>query len=699
MAKRAALPVFLLLVIALVVALWVVPGGADGPAKRGDADWPLHGRDAGEQRFAALDQINRANVGELGLAWYTDLDTDRAQAATPIMVDGVLYVSTAWSKLYAFDARTGRQLWHHDPQVPPETLVKTCCDATNRGVAVDRGRVFVGTLDGRLQAVDAKTGRLLWSTLTVDQSRDYTITGAPRVAGNLVLIGNGGAEYGVRGYISAYHVATGTLAWRFYTTPNPDGKADGQPSDTPLRNLAGPTWFGEGWKKNGGGGTVWDSFTYDPESGIVYVGVGNGGPYDRQARSDGKGDNLFISSILALKAATGEYLWHYQTTPGDSWDYTATQHIMLIDREMDGKPRKLLVQAPKNGFFYVLDRLTGELISAEPFAQVNWATGIDRKTGRPIEAPGIHYRDKAALIRPASFGAHSWHPMAYSPRTGLVYIPAQAMAQEYRRDPGYHFRPGRLNLGLDMRGIALPDDPKQVEAMKAAAKGELIAWDPIAQKPRWTVEHPYLVNGGVLATGGDLVFQGTGEGRFNAYDAASGARLWSYDTQNGIIAPPISYAIDGRQYVALLVGYGGPVAMLGTIVPDRPRLPGRLMVFALGGKARALAFQIAPPAPVDVAGIRSAGDAAAGLGVYNDTCLVCHGLSATGRYTADLRRSGVIKSADSFRSVVLDGAFAANGMVGFSPHLSPADAENVRAYLLGEARKLEAAEQARGARR
>jgi PQQ-dependent dehydrogenase (methanol/ethanol family) len=693
--RKVARKTVLSLTFAALCAAGIALSAAVIRSDTGNADWPLYGRDSKEQRFAELDRINTGNVGKLGLAWYHEFDTDRAQTATPIMVDGVLYLSTAWSKVYAFDARTGRQVWQHDPEVPRETLVKTCCDATNRGVAVDSGRVFVGTLDGRLQALDARSGKVIWSVVTVDQSKDYTITGAPKVAGNLVLIGNGGAEYGVRGYISAYDVATGKLVWRFYTTPNPEGKADGQPSDRPLRDLAAPTWFGNGWKESGGGGTVWDSFTYDPETGILYVGVGNAGPYDRQARSEGKGDNLFVSSILALKAATGEYLWHYQETPGDSWDYTATQHMMLLDREIDGRPRKLLVQAPKNGFFYVLDRITGELISAQPYAKMTWATGVDMKTGRPIEAPGAHYRDAPALIQPASFGAHSWHPMAYSPKTGLVYVPAQVMGQLYSRDTAYKFRPGHLNVGVDTRNLRLPDDPKQIEAMKAGAWGEVIAWDPVAQKARWTVKHPYLVNGGLLATAGNLLFQGTGEGQFNAYDATDGRRLWSYQAGNGITAAPISYELDGKQYVAVLVGYGGPVAMIGTIVPYRLRLPGRLLVFALGGKAKAPPFDIPAPQAVDLAEVHSSGDAEAGQWAYNDNCMVCHGFSASGRYTADLRRSEMIKDPEAFRSVVIDGSLSSLGMVSFAKFLSPADAENVRAYLIGEGRRLEAAEKPR----
>lgn len=651
-------------------------------------EWPVYGRTNMGLRFAPADQINRATVGRLGLAWYHEFDTDRGQESTPIMVGGVLYVSTAWSKVSAFDARTGRQLWSFDPEVPRPTLGKGCCDAINRGVSVSNGRVFVATLDGRLIALDARTGRQLWSTLTVDQSKPYTITGATEVAGDLVLIGNAGAEFGVRGYISAYHAATGKLAWRFFTVPNPEGKPDGQPSDKPLRELAAPGWFGDGWRQNGGGGTVWDSIAYDPQSGILYFGVGNGGPYDWHIRSDGKGDNLFLSSIVAVKAATGEYLWHYQTTPGDSWDYTATQHIMLLDADYKGRQRKLLIQAPKNGYFYILDRTTGELLSAEPYADVTWSKGVDIKTGRPIEAPGAHYQDKPFLQSPSGLGAHSWHPMAYSPQTRLVYIPAQAMVQEFARDPGFKHRSGHMNIGIDTRTLAVPDDPAQLEKMKAAVHGELLAWDPFEQKARWRVKHPFFVNGGVLATAGGLVFQGTAEGTLKAYDASTGAELWSYPTVNGIVAPPISYAIDGRQYVAVMVGYGGPSAMYGTIVPYRPRLPGRLMVFALDGKARAKPYVIPQPAPIDLTGVTSSGDPVRGLAAYNDTCLVCHGFSARGRYTADLRRSQIVKDPEAFRSVVIDGAFKELGMVSFAPHVSPERAEDIRAYLIQEARKV-----------
>ncbi|MGE0776340.1 MAG: PQQ-binding-like beta-propeller repeat protein, partial [Sphingomonadaceae bacterium] len=530
------------------------------------------------------------------------------------------------------------------------------------------------------------------STVTVDQTKSYTSTGATHVVNNLVLIGNSGAEYGVRGYISAYDVANGKLVWRFYTVPNPDDKPDGQPSDKPLRELAEPTWFGDGWRKMGGGGTVWDSMAYDPETDILYFGVGNGGPYDRKVRSEGKGDNLFVSSIVAVKGSTGEYLWHYQTTPGDEWDYTATQHIMLMDRVIDGKRRKLLVQAPKNGFFYVLDRVTGELLSAEPFTKVNWATGIDMKTGRPIENPEARYDATSEFVQyPSGLGAHSWAPMAYSEKTGLVYIPAQMMGMTFKSNPDFKYRAGHMNAAVDTRELAFPDDPKALAAIKDSIYGELIAWDPIAQKARWSVKHRYFLNGGVLATGGGLVFQGVADGKLLAYDAATGKELWSYTTTNGIVAPPISYMIDGKQYVAVMVGYGGAAAMYGTIVPGLPRLPGRLMVFALDGSAKAPAYDIASRAPIDLKGISSPGDPVRGLALYNDTCLNCHGFGADGRYTADLRRSDIIKDPEAFNSVVLDGALAQIGMIGFKQFITPADAEDIRAYLIQQGKKAEKA--------
>jgi len=675
---------------ALMVACGARPGNVDQKrmtAADGNGEWLSYGRSYNEQRFSPLTKIDTKSVSQLGLAWFHEFDTDRGQEATPIMVDGTLYTTTAWSKVYAFDAKSGALKWSYDPKVDGSKGFDACCDVVNRGVAVWKGKVYVGTLDGRLVALDAGTGKVAWSVQTTDNSKPYTITGAPRVIKGKVLIGNGGAEYGVRGYLSAYDAANGKLVWRFYTTPNPKGEPDNAASDKIMKEKAGATWFGEGWKASGGGGTVWDAMAYDPDLDILYAGVGNGSPWNHGKRSDGKGDNLFVSSILALKPDTGEYVWHYQTTPGESWDYTATQHIMLADLKIAGKDRKVLMQAPKNGFFYVLDRASGQLISAKPYAPITWATGVDMKTGRPIEAPGVRYQDAPSLQFPAPFGAHNWHPMAYNPKEGLVYIPTQSVPFGYVNDAAYKYRPGSWNVGTNFLANALPNDAAQMKAIKAMVRGQLVAWDPVAQKARWTVEHPFFWNAGVLSTAGGLVFQGGAEGQFVAYDAASGKKLWSYTTENGVIAAPSTYELDGEQYVALMVGYGGSGALSApAFLPERSRLPGRLMVFKLGGKAKAPAYDIATMPPLNLAGVNSTGDAKNGFSLFHQNCQVCHGPNASGAYLPDLKRSPLLLTSEDWKSVVIDGAKKANGMASFSRFLTPKEAEDVRAYVLTEAR-------------
>ena len=666
-------------------------GNVDGAritAANGNGDWLSVGRTYDEQRFSPLTKVDTKSVGQLGLAWYHEFDTDRGQEATPVIVDGVMYTTTAWSKVFAFDAKTGAEKWSFDPKVDGSKGYDACCDVVNRGVAVWKGKVYFGTLDGRLIALDAATGKPVWSTQTTDNSQPYTITGAPRIIKDKVMIGNGGAEYGVRGYLSAYDAATGKMVWRFYTTPNKDGKPDGAASDKIMAEKGNATWFGNGWKETGGGGTVWDSMAYDPNLDILYVGVGNGSPWNRIMRSDDKGDNIFLSSILALKPDTGEYVWHYQTTPGESWDYTATQHIILADLTVNGAPRKVLMQAPKNGFFYVLDRATGALISAKNFVPVTWATGVDPKTGRPIENPAARYQKAPALQFPGPLGAHNWHPMSFNPKEGLVYIPAQLDPFAYTNLPGYKHKQGGWNLGLDFLANAFPDDKAQIKGLKAMFRGQLIAWDPVAQKARWTVEHPYFWNAGIMSTAGGLVFQGNGEGELVAYDAANGAKLWSYKTENGIVAAPSTYEIDGEQYVAVMVGYGGGApTSASAVLRDRPRLPGRLMVFKLGGKAVAKPYDIPQVANLDLTGVSSTGDAKAGFALYHNNCQVCHGPSVSGSFLPDLKKSQMLLTADNWKSVVIDGAKKANGMASFARFMSPKDAEDVRAYVLTEARK------------
>ncbi|MGB5269497.1 MAG: PQQ-dependent dehydrogenase, methanol/ethanol family, partial [Eudoraea sp.] len=523
-------------------------------ARDNPEEWLTYGGTYEEERHSLLTQVNRDTVKDLGVAWTYELSTARGVEATPIVVDGVMYVTSAWSVVHALDARTGTEKWVYDPAVDRAVGVKACCDVVNRGVAVYDGRVYVGVIDGRLEALDAATGEVVWSTVTVDQSKPYTITGAPRVYNGKVLIGNGGAELGVRGYLSAYNAATGELAWRFYTVPNPEKLPDETASDPALATVANRTWGDRGaWVTDGGGGTVWDSIVYDPVNDQVIFGVGNGSPWNREVRDPDGGDNLFLSSIVAVDAETGAYRWHFQTTPGDNWDYTATQTIIVGELPLGagGEPRRVVMQAPKNGFFYVLDAKDGEFLSAQAFVPMTWATGVD-EFGRPIEVPEARYGSKAVFVNPGPLGAHNWHPMAFNPQLDLAYIPAQEIPRNYAYDPRMETDPISWNTGVDF-AVEVPAEPPPgtMKALRATLKGRLIAWDPVAQEPRWTVEHENAWNGGVLSTAGGLVFQGQLSGEFVAYDAATGDALWSESVKSGAASGPGTYAIDGEQYVTI----------------------------------------------------------------------------------------------------------------------------------------------------
>ncbi|MDT9597366.1 PQQ-dependent dehydrogenase, methanol/ethanol family [Sphingosinicella rhizophila] len=653
-------------------------GKSDGPAAVDQArllaaaqepgNWLTYGGGFDAQHFSPLDQINTGNVGQLGLAWSFEFDTNRGQEATPLVVDGVLYTSTAWSKVYAIDGRTGKELWKFDPEVAGEDAYKACCDVVNRGVAVWKGKVFVGAIDGRLIALDAATGKQLWSVQTVDKSKPYTITGAPRVFKDKVIIGNSGAEFGVRGYVTAYDTETGKLAWRFYTVPGDPAKGpDGAASDPAMR-MAARTWAGK-WYEYGGGGTVWDSIVYDPEFDQVYIGVGNGAPWNRKVRSDGKGDNLFLASIVAVDADTGKYKWHYQTSPGDSWDYTATQPIMLATLPIGGQQRKVLMQAPKNGFFYVIDRANGKLLSAKPFVEQSWVERIDMATGRPVMSANAYYEEGVKMITPSSVGGHNWQPMSYSPRTGLVYIPTVRWSLTFDQDPAFRFRPGpEMNQGAKI-GI----NPKE-----PVGTGALIAWDPIKQREVWRVPQPEMINGGTVATAGDLVFAGNAHGEFSAFDARSGKKLWSFSQPTGILAGPVSYSIDGVQYIAVLVGKGG--GAMGMPDVNRPRIPrfnGRMLVFKLGGKASLPKLDLTlPPANPPKDSFTSA-QIEAGAGLYVDKCARCH----EGQAAPDLRRSGALADRDVWKSIVIDGVMSGTGMIGFSRWMNEEQAESIRGFV------------------
>ncbi|MET0291246.1 MAG: PQQ-dependent dehydrogenase, methanol/ethanol family [Steroidobacteraceae bacterium] len=647
--------------------------------------WMSHGRTYSEQRFSPLTSITRDNVNRLGVAWFADLDTNRGQEATPIVVDGVLYLSTAWSKVKAYDAKTGKALWAFDPQVPGQFGVNACCDVVNRGVAVWQGKVFVGTIDGRLIALDSATGNKLWDVITVDQTKPYTITGAPRVVKGKVLIGNGGAELGVRGYISAYDPADGKMLWRFYTVPgNPADGPDGQPSDAAFEKVAGKTWFGQWWKM-GGGGTVWDSMSYDPELDTLYFGVGNGSPWNRKLRSDGKGDNLFLSSIVAVKPDTGEYVWHYQSTNGESWDHTATQQIVIAELTIDGAKRKVLMQAPKNGFFYVIDAATGKLISAKNFTDVAWATHIDLATGRPVETKEARYEvtGKPFISKQNPNGAHTWHSMSFSPQTGLVYFPIHGQPFMFEQPKNFNVRPLTQNPGADFAGNAKLDAKKVLDE----TYGRLIAWDPVTQKEVWRVERAGQANGGALATAGGVVFQGTGSGQFTALDATDGKALWSTEAQTGIIAAPMSYAIDGEQYVAIMAGTGSSWAMIGgdnNMKGFKRQNVSRLLVYKLGGTVQL------PPAPAVVeqpinppAATAPANVVGRGADLYDAYCSSCHGPGVIQvGILPDLRRTPYLTTDETFDSVVLGGARQAHGMANFSSVLKADDVHAIRAFVI-----------------
>ncbi|MCZ6831724.1 MAG: PQQ-dependent dehydrogenase, methanol/ethanol family [Gammaproteobacteria bacterium] len=650
-------------------------------------NWMSYGRTYSEQRYSTLDQINEETVTDLGLAWSFDLKTERGVEATSIVVDGVMYTTSSWSIVHALNARTGNLLWTYDPKVAKDKTRHACCDAVNRGVAVWRGQVFVGVLDGRLVALNAATGAVNWSVATVDPELPYTITGAPRVIDGKVLIGNGGAEYGVRGFIAAYDVNSGQLVWRFYTVP-------GDPAlgfENKAMEMAAATWKGEWWKLGGGGGTVWDAMAYDPELELLYIGVGNGTPWNREIRSPGGGDNLFLSSIVALRPDTGEYVWHYQTTPGESWDYTATQHIILADIEWEGKTRKVLMQAPKNGFFYVIDRVSGELLSANNYIDITWATHVDMDTGRPVEVPGARYEEKEFLVTPSYLGGHNWHPMSYNPDTGLVYIPVLDFPANYAQPEHFLYRPGVSNVGTDGIIGSLPDAQSEREAMRPLMQGRLLAWDPRTQREVWRVEHKGPWNGGTLTTAGNLVFQGTADGNFVIFSADEGKQLWDFPTRTGVVAPAMTYAIDGEQYVSINVGWGGAYALVFGEFVQAESLPNvsRVLTFKLGASGQLpnvdwkprVVFNPPPPTG-DATTIRI------GYALYQDICMGCHGLNAvSGLLIPDLRGSAYLHDAAGWNAVVREGALRVNGMAAFGQWLSKEQSETVRSYVIQQAHR------------
>jgi quinohemoprotein ethanol dehydrogenase len=673
--------------LAVPVALWLILSSGNVGSLGDEAiadesrtgDWLAYGRTHSEQRYSPLDDINRETIRKLGVAWYLDLPRDVGLVSTPLVVDGIMYFTGTMNVIRAVDATTGVLVWEYDPDVAGAIGTRRQVGwVHNRGISFYKGRIFAATWDGRLLALDAKSGTLAWSTRTFDASKPMYITGAPKAFRNMVLIGNGGTEVGrARGFVTAYDTDTGRELWKFHVVP-------GNPAlgfENRAMAMAAETWSGSWWE-HGGGGNAWHGITYDPEFNAVYIGTGNGSPWNRRIRSPGGGDNLFLSSIVALNADNGEYLWHYQTSPGETWDYTSTMDIVLADVEMDGRTVKAILHAPKNGFFYVIDRSTGKLISARPFARVTWATHVDSASGRPVETPDARYGDGEAEIWPSAHGAHSWQAMSYSPRTGLVYLPTMEMGGRYvdmGADTSWRSVDFVGGSGVGLFEILVPED---------GSPGKLQAWDPVRQRSAWVVPQKHPWNGGTLATGGDLVFQGRSDGTLLAYDAATGQELWSHDLGLGISAPPITYKLNGRQYVALLVGYGGGYTMgLTPGVPDEGWAYGvhtrRLVAFALDGKVSL------PPQPPPRAAVPLVDSgfpllesrAERGGSLFGTYCAICHGGGAVANAMApDLRASAVPLDAAAFAQVVRAGARVNRGMPPFAT-LTDDDLEALRHHI------------------
>jgi quinohemoprotein ethanol dehydrogenase len=681
-----------LLLLRLLLLGWVLLG-ADAPDD-GDpivserlpkeisqqTDWPLHGGSHREERYSELDQIDRNNVSRLGLAWSYMTGTNRGLEATPLVVDGVLYATGSWSIVFALDGKTGREIWRHDPDVPGWKAKHACCDVVNRGVAYSKGRIYSGTIDGRLLAFDAQTGEVVWSVQTTDPGQPYTITGAPRVVKDLVVIGNGGADFGVRGYFSAYHASTGLLAWRFYTVP---ASKDGPHEHSELI-AAAKTWPANALWETGLGGTAWDGMAYDPELDLLFVGTGNSSVYDRAKRSPGGGDNLYLASILALRPETGELVWHYQTTPGEHWDYTATQNMILTDLEWKGRTRKVLLQAPKNGFFYVLDRETGELLSANKYVHASWASHVDLKTGRPVERPEGDWSKQDRFIAPAPMGGHNWHPMSFHPGTGLVYIPAIESAYAYMANDDFEFRPGLWNTGEDFPRLFESLEGLEESRFLPCGMTRLIAWDPIKGEKAWEVQHESGVPGGTLATAGYLVFQGTGQGRFAAFEAQRGRLLWSSEVGIDVMAPPIAYQIDGEQYIAVLAGTGGTFGNHGSRF-DHDNA-GRLLAFKLGGDAAMPRVEKRTQRPVTAPRLEVPSETVArGREVYAENCFSCHGIGAQASGLYPDLRTATPQTHAQWDAIVRGGLRSESGMPSFASTVSAEDARAVQAYVLDRA--------------
>jgi quinohemoprotein ethanol dehydrogenase len=643
-------------------------------------DWTMDGRTSDGQRYSPLDRINEHNVGRLGLAWSAELNTFRGVEATPLVIDGVLYDISAWDITTAFDARSGKVLWTYDPKVPTEWGRYACCEPVSRGLAWYQGKAIIATLDGRLIALDGKTGAPVWTVQTFDKSAPYSITGAPRVFDGKVIVGNGGADFGARGFVAAYDAASGNFLWRFFLVPGDPAKG----FENAAMKRAADTWNGDWWSLGGGGG-AWDSFVYDPKLKLIYVGTGNGTPLAQHYRSPQGGDNLFLCSIVALDAQTGEYRWHYQEVPGEEWDYDCTESIVLSDLTVNGRKRQVLMQAPKDGFFYVLDRRTGELLSANNYVPVTWASGIDIKSGRPQINPAARYGLDPVLLTPGPGGGHNWFPMAFNPKTGLAYFPAYEHWFVYARAPEFAPKKFRSNSGWGgFSGAALEKRKALQKEGDAHEKAFLLAWDPVRQAAAWKIPLPRHGNGGVLTTAGNLVVEGTTKQTLSIYRATDGKLLWEMPVQSAPVAGAGTFLVDGEQYIAVNAGWGGGAAQVerGSGIAQN-RASARLLVFKLGGAATLPPLVDAPPIAEPPPLVADEETVLKGARLFGETCAVCHGQMAQGG-VKDLRHMDAATHA-SFNDIVLKGIRADRGMASFAGLLTPADVEAIHAYVISRA--------------
>jgi len=658
-------------------------------------DWVSAGGNYLQQHYSHLDRIDTGNVRDLGFAWEYDASSRISRVphgleATPIVVDGIMYTSGAWGFVFAVNAKTGEQIWRYNPNVDASYARRACCDVVNRGVAVWKGKVYVGTLDGYMVCLDAKDGHEIWRRDTfIDRSVSYTITSAPQVAGGVVIIGNSGAEYGVRGYVTAYDLVTGLQKWRFFTVPGDPAK----PFEHEELAMASNTWDPHSMWEVGGGGTVWGEAAYDPELNLVYIGTGNSSPYPIWLRSPGGGDNLFLSSIIAINPDNGKMAWYYQTTPGEIWDYTSTQNIVLADLEINGRMRKVLMQAPKNGFFYVIDRATGELLSAEKYTVATWADHIDMKTGKPVKTEQGWYKDGPKLVVPGNAGGHSWNPMSYDPKTGLVYIPEIILPMIYKQDPNYAFQKLRFGTGLDYDGAFPPYSPGTRKYLSGHAdtveKNKLKAWDPVNQRMVWEFEQPVPNgNGGVLSTAGNLVFQGSNTGYLRVFEAASGKILKEIEVGTGIMAAPMSYEVDGEQYIAVMAGYGGNSLAFGPadkrVANHNYQNYGRILAFKLNGGVTPLPPKFIPkkvPPPPDMKTDDNL--VKKGESIYFAFCIDCHRAGGEIEFSQYPNLARLDPGTyGMLENIILKGAYARNGMASFSDVLTEEDVTAIRHFLV-----------------